>query len=323
MLNQVPIYMWLFRGVIFVAVLWMSYLIYDYLKKTRVIEESIDKVYMKTVNNERERIKKEQRIRYELGNHEKKGLFYQMDKMILQSNIRAYLPFMNTEFFLATVLGTSFLFASTVDAVTREFLYGLMAFVLWGMICFLIIYVMAGINYKKTEENITNFVNLLQNYSKTTDDINFIFSNIANYVDEPLKTALQETNTEIKSTGNLCTALENLQKKIEHEKFVEIIRNIEICSRYTANYAEIIDESRNSLRMYIKNKKERKEIIANGRIEILIIMLCSILVLYMMNGFTETNIIALLTSNIIGKMLILYMFIVLCVSIYTMFSIDK
>ena len=65
-------------------------------------------------------------------------------------------------------------------------------------------------------------------------------SKVCPYLDVPMRPALQECVSKARNTGNVEEALRNLELQIEHPQFRNLIRNLEICSRHEANYAETV-----------------------------------------------------------------------------------
>ena len=123
-------------------------------------------------------------------------------------------------------------------------------------------------------------------------------------------------------TGDRNQAIRNMEKRIEHEKFKELIRNLEICSRYEANYGEVIKDSRGLLREYLATVKERKAILNNARVEIAMILGCCGIVFWMMNDFTQTGILPLLLGNTAGNLLLAYCILMIFYAVWAV-AIDR
>lgn len=291
-----------------------------YLRKSRIVEKAIRGFILSGKNKEDGRFIEEQKLRFEEGKQEKTGFLCKLDHLVLQSNLKHYVSFLNTELYLFFALGSASIGFFITNALVHTWIAGIMAFVCILFIFYLVLYVLSGINYKKTEENIITFVNLMENYSKTSDDLLNILGKVSRYLGDPLKSAVEECYMEGRTTGNVSEAFYNLQLRIEHEKFKGIIRNLEICSRHEANYAEIIRDSRDILREYLAAKKERKSMINNARVEVSILIACSVFVLYMMDGFMQKSIISILMSSLIGQGLLLYSGIVM---LFTIFNVMK
>ena len=82
----------------------------------------------------------------------------------------------------------------------------------------------------------------------------------AQYAPSILAEALEECYIEAQTTGNVSAALMGLVDQFEHEKFKEIVINLEVCSRYTANLKVIVDSLRRNLMDAKRASQERRAI---------------------------------------------------------------
>ncbi len=299
------------------------YFLFLYLGKSRIINRSFTRAYDRTKEGEKLRSARERRKRFVEGNQEKINFLYRLDLLLLQSNCKRIFPFVNSEIFLIIMLSLSALGFVIADILSQSYILGIICSLFIILLFYLVLYIISGIHYKRTENEILTFINLLENYSKTSDDLISIFGRLFYYLEEPLKSAVEDCYIEGRSTGDLSFALSNLSNRIEHQKFKEVIRNLEICARHEANYGEIVNDSRGLLRDFIASQKERKAIIQNGRIEILIIMACSIIMVGMLNGFMERGLWQVLLQTLLGNFIILYCVAVLCACVITMVKFDK
>lgn len=310
------------KTVIFICLFAMFYFLSSYLKNNSAIQKSVAGMYKKALAGIENRRQQEVFIRQQEGAQEDSFL-HKLDKLIINSNIRKFFPFINTEIYILITTVTAGLGFFLMNFVSGNWILGLVTMLASFLIFYFVVYIMAGVNYKKTEDNIVTFTNLLENYSKTNDDLIAIFGKIFPYLDEPLKTAVEDCYYEAVQSGNRILALNNLTEKIEHEKFKEIIRNLEVCSRHEANYAEIITDSRHMLREYIANKEERKSAIQTGRIEVAVILISCLVIINLLNSFLQGSILAMLTSDLIGKAILVYCIVIIFISIYKLLSFDK
>ena len=311
------------KAALFLVLLLTAYFGFELLRNHKVITEAVENVYERTRAQEEKRLGEQERLRLEEGVQEKTDLLYRLDMLLVYSNIKKWIPLMNTEIFIGMAVLLSVAAYLLVSRFTGDWLFGLLGA---GSVClglYLILYFLAGFNYQRTEKSLTAFLNLLENYSTTSDDLIHIFHKVAINIDEPVQSALYECYTEAASTGNAGLAMRNLQKKIEHEKFKELVRNLEICSRYEANYAEIIKDSRSLIQEYSAYSQERKSIINNARIEILMIVGCCGLVFWMVDDFSSTGIMRVLLGTTAGNVLLLYCVAMLLAALWMVIAVDK
>ena len=302
---------------LFLALGLTAFLLLSYLKEHKVLSSVAETVYEKARAQEEDRQSEQQQLLLIEGRQEKTNLLYKLDLLVLQSNIRKLIPFASTEILLVlTILLAASGFA-VVTSITGTWIFGLLGFIGVCSLIYMVLYFMALSNYRKTEESLMTFINLLENYSSMEDEIIAIFSRIQTFLTEPVKSAVEQCCMEAEMTGDKGRAIRNLEKRIEHEKFKELVRNLEICSRYEANYGEVIKDSRSLLREYLAAVKERKSIINNARIEIAMIIGCCGLVFWMINDFTQTGIFSLLLGSTVGNLILVYCILMVLYALWT------
>lgn len=272
-----------------IAIMLYGTVVFGYLH----IAETIDLQKKRTdflervKQGETKRIHEEQARNEIEGKTDEKNFMLEFDRTITQSGLKAIFPALTSELFLGIMIISSCILGLLGIIVTGIFHLNMMIGLIVGIglgIC-IFYFVLNGMkrsNYKKTEKEILSFVNLVENYSKTSDDIISIFGKITPYVAEPLKSALDDCYAEARSTGDTEQALLHLQYKVEHEKFRETIRNIEIASRHQADYAAVIKDQRAVIAEYLRNEREKAAIIRSGRIEIVILFLLGVFLLFLL-----------------------------------------
>ena len=88
-------------------------------------------------------------------------------------------------------------------------------------------------------------------------------------------------------------------------------------------YAEIIKDSRSLIQEYSAYSQERKSIINNARIEILMIVGCCGLVFWMVDDFSTTGIMRVLLGTTAGNVLLLYCVAMLLAALWMVIAVDK
>ncbi len=247
-------------------------------KITKIVIDSFEESYDK-------RCSKSDKQKLVEGNIEETNILRSLDIMINRSGIREKYSFFTTEVFIALtiVIVVSTYFLSKF--INNYWGFNLLIAMFAGLACYFSIYYLSGISYEKIDSQITNFINYLENFASTNVDIVTIIEKTSFYMEDPLKSYLEKFVTESRQ-GKIKLAFQNLVDKIENVKFQQLIKNLEIASRHEANYKEVVSESRIILKGYFKNKEKRKELIRNGRIELIMMLLISTLVLKMVADIT-------------------------------------
>ena len=213
--------------------------------------------------------------------------------------------------------------ALIIVTLVSDISMGILAAAIIVLVYISLVLFLSNKNYKKVEENIVSFMNLIENYSKTNNDLITIFGKVYTYLDEPFRSHVQEAYYLGRRTGDTDLALETLQNSVQHKRFREIIRNLAICSHYEANYEEIIEDSRAQLMEYLAGKRERAAMVRNARIELIILCGTSWVVMYMMGSFIGENIIAALRDSFVGQLILVYLIVILAVVIFNLVFLGR
>ena len=105
---------------------------------------------------------------------------------------------------------------------------------------------------------------------------------------------------EAQTTGNVSAALMGLSEQFEHEKFKEIIINLEVCSRYTANLKVIVDSLRRNLMDAKRASQERRAIADSAIVEMVILSVMLLIVLVVVDTMVKASIWDILLHSIVG-----------------------
>lgn len=294
------------KGLLFIFLFLASYFLFTYLKDSNLIANGFKNFYEKAEADVEERKRLEKMQQVESGNTDKESLLLKLDKTITYSNIRKYVPFLNTGIFIFSLVIFSSL-ALILGTVLSDLSIGVALALAIILVYISVILFLSNKNYKQVEKNIVSFMNLVENYSKTNNDLIAILGKVYPYLEEPLKSNILEAYQLGKRTGNTDLALERLQNSVQHKYFREIIRNLTICSHYEANYEEVIEDSRSQLMEYLAGKEERAAMVRNARIELVILVATSAVVMYLMGSFIGQNVIAALRGTFIGEVILIYL----------------
>lgn len=307
---------------LFVLVFASCYTLFSYLKQNNIIESKIRSFYNKAEADVEERLRLEEIRKAETGNTDEENILLKLDRTITYSNIRKYIPFLNSTTYIFTMI----VFAAIALVIgTKLSGFGIGVFC-GGMIIFVYVValiLLADMNYRRVEGNVMTFINLVENYSKTNNDLISIMGKVYYYLEEPLKTYVEECYYLGQRTGDVDLALETLQQSVQHSKFKEIIRNLIICSHYEANYEDVVEDSREMLLTYLAGKRERAEMARNARVELSILVGASAAVYFMIQSFLGDSILRLLQTNIIGMIMLLYMVIILLIVFFQIIFIGR
>ena len=154
---------------------------------------------------------------------------------------------------------------------------------------------------RSVNENLLEFLNFLGNYSITAGEVTGIFNQVSRYVEEPMKSALEQCSYEAQTTGDAGLALLSMAEKIEHPKFKEVVHNMEVSIRYCADFKILVDTSRRSVREYLRMGEDRKGMLREAVINMLMLIAMSVFALFTVDGLVDRSVWEVLFFTIPGK----------------------
>lgn len=152
------------------------------------------------------------------------------------------------------------------------------------------------------DRNLLKFLDFLGNYSITAGEVTGIFNQVSRYVEEPLKSALDECCYEAQVTGDTGLALLSMAEKIEHPQFRELVRNLEISTRYCADFTALVNSSKRSVREYLRTGGERRNMLREAAVNLLLLLGMSVFILVTVDGLIERSIWQILFRTLPGRL---------------------
>ncbi len=156
-------------------------------------------------------------------------------------------------------------------------------------------------NLRRVNGSLMKLLNFLGNYSMTAPEVTGVFEQVARYMEEPIKSALDTCSYEAQTTGDAGLALLSMAERIEHPKFKELARNMEISIRYCADFSALVTSSRRSLREYLRVTQERKGMLREALVNMALLLGMSVAVLFTVGHLIDISVWWLLTGTLPGR----------------------
>lgn len=230
-----------------------------------------------------------------------KGILYRLERQLLYSGLTRKLPGLTPELYIT---------GNLLIAAFVYFLFSLAGGAWWlGMAAILIFEVSVTLlqnllilrNYNAVDENLLKFLDFLGNYSITSGEVTVIISQISGYMDEPLKSVLEECYYEAQTSGDVSMALLSMAEKVQHPKFKELVRNLEISMRYSADFTILVSQSRKAVREHIRMRQERKALTSEAWVNILILGAMTIVILKSVEALIGVPLEEILLQSWVGR----------------------
>ena len=261
--------------------------------------------------------------RKNLRDFEKKNtLWLSIEKQIEYSGLRLRLPsFSAGKLIVINVVVTGLLYWIAMV------LFGLPAALLVPVIFlfaeFMLLEILKSRNLKMTDEELPKLLDFLGNYSLTSGELMSIFSQISRYLKEPLRSALEECEAESRITGDMNMALISMAERIEHPQFKQLVRNLEITARYSADFKALVADSRRSMREYLSQNRDRKGMLREAGINMGLLLIMSVIVLLIVNLLIGGGVTEILFTTFVGRCAIGGMVFILILFMSQVFKLNK
>lgn len=305
-------YLFLF-GLLF----YIVYSMLNYFKYHSRMKKTIQNLYAQMSAQEKLRAENERRERDIHGAGIKRDFLGKLDERLAYSGIKEHLKWLTTEIYIIVLI---LLISITVIISTIKL--GVILGILLGFAVYtsfeLIISLLIAYRNKKTETIMLQFMNIVDNFSKTSDDLIAIFEKSARYIEDPLKSQIIDAVTIAKNSGDKLGALQELQDRVKNKHFKVLVRNLEISSRYETNYSAIVEDCRAIFHNYIKSEKEKRIIRQQGIMEIGTMLGAGMMCVYIMGDIAESSniLVTLMSGGIFEHFILGYLILTVVATLY-------
>ena len=231
----------------------------------------------------------------------KTSLTRKLDAMLLYSGLNRYIPIFNTENWILLQLifsGAVILIISTFKIALWK---GVLVISVFAAAQYILVSILIGGNYKRVDDDLLKFLDFLGNYSITSGEITSILYQISGYLEEPLRGALEECYYEAQTFGDTSAALLSMTKKIQHPKFAEVVRNIEVTMRYSADFTILVNQSRRSVREHMRMRQERKSLAKEAWVNMMILGAMTVVIFMTVESLVGVSVEEVLMGTWIGR----------------------
>jgi len=291
------------------------------LNKSRILRKKLQEAYesLDNASLHREREHKRNLALFET----RIGIINRIRKRFIYSGLGRIFTFLNPELWLIIriLAAASIYFISNL--LGNNWIYGFVSAIILSLVLHLTESLLIHRNYKAVDKNLLEFLNILGNYSITAGEVTGILNQVSRYMQEPLKSALDECYHEALTSGNTDMALLTLSDKIEHPKFKEVIKSIEICARYSADFTIVVRSSRRIIQDYMKACQERKGLAQESMVNMFILSIMLFVVLIVVDQMLEVSIWSILFQTLIGQIVVVVVIALLIAFYWQIATTDR
>ena len=289
--------MW--KVLVFVELIVAFVLLFSWMRRESIIHNLISRAYESMEEAASRRIA-DNRLKQEML-RQKKGKLYRLEQRLLYSGLPRRFPFLRPEVYVVGNLLIGVILYTLVSILTQSGWYGLRVVAVFEVLLYFFENYLIAKNYNATDEGLLKFLDFLGNYSLTSGEITAVLGQVGEYLEEPLKSALEECCYEAQMTGDAGIALLSMAEKIQHPKFKELVRNLEISMRYSADFTVLVSQSRRSVREYMRMRQERKALAGEAWVSIIILGAMTVVILMALEALIGIPIEDILWKTWLGR----------------------
>jgi len=274
-------------------------LLFAWIRKESIIHNIMHKAYASLEEAANRRVEDNRKGIAML--YRKKGKLYGLEQKLLYSGLARKFAFLSPEIYIVVNLVLIATVYALVGMFSGLWWLGILVIIIMEVLLHVIINVLMMRNYNATDEGLLKFLDFLGNYSLTSGEVTGVLQQVSGYLDEPLKTVLEECYYEAQMSGDTGIALLSMAEKIQHPKFKELVRNLEISMRYSADFTVLVSQSRRSVREYMRLRQERKALASEAWVNILILGGMTVVILKAVEALIGIPIEEILFHTWVGK----------------------
>ncbi len=239
------------------------------------------------------------------------------------SGIANKFPGVTVEIWLLMVMLSAAVVYMLSFAILKNLLHALLVMSAYVAVLALLESFLVIRNYKAVDDELLKFLNLLSNFSIANGEITSVFLQISKFLQEPLRTELEECYYEAHTSGDSKAALEVLEAKIEHPLFKEIVRNLIICIDYSANYKEVVSNSRKIVLDEQRARRERKAVANEAILNVLIISIMLFISLNIVDRLVKVSIWVTLLQTTFGQISLAAVGLIYLIFAWKIWTVDR
>lgn len=318
------------RAVILIVFIIAAYNLVMYFKNYSRVAANIQSAYLKMQDAEKQRMERERLERALKGMGANQGVLEKFDELLNYSGLKdikithrtkngtIITHRVTTEIALLMLVAIVCISVTISVSVTKSPLFGTILAVLEVVMAFTLLRVACYYRNKRIEDQMIKFMNLLENFSSSRDDIIDVLSGAAGYLDKPLGPILYDAVAQANASGDVGIALQMLQDRVSSKYFKQLVHNLELASHFEANYSTIVQDIRGIYTEYSKVDKEKSQMKVSGALQTMAIIIIGFFCIWMLGDVTgEENIIyALRMGGFIGNLLLVYLIVATILAFY-------
>lgn len=300
----------------------ITLLFYTTIVRTERLKQSWDKLFQQLHQGHLLKKEEVEKVKQLQGEAFRLPFIERIEIQIIYSGLQNKIPWLNGVtyiFFTLLITGLVFIFGLLFSTIRSTLLMAVLVL----LVPYLVMHLLAGRQYEAVKKEFPTFMRVISSFSKSYQDLLTILEASAGYVGDPIRENVSMAVIKARANGDVRGAMKWLADHVEYKLFKDLIKALEITSRHSLAYADIIEQY-----VVIAEKKnasveKQKVTVRKGRAGIAVMLLLGIVMFYLVlvsvNG--SNNImegIRMLQAGTAGQVLLWYMVCVFTGSLWYM-----
>lgn len=309
------------KVVLFFEILTCFFLLFWWIRQESIIHNLMYRAYenLELAAKRRE----EERRKGMLLKNTRKGILFRLEQQLLYSGLTGKIPFLTPELWITGNIILVALFYTIGTFFSNNWWFGILIVLIFEVSVYLLQNLLVLQNYNAVDKELLKFLDFLGNYSITSGEVTIILKQISGYLEEPLRSVLEECYYEAQTTGDTGMALLSMAEKIQHPKFKELVRNMEISMRYSADFTILVSQSRKSIREHMRMRQEQKALAGEAWVNILILGAMTVIILKTVEVLIGVPIREILLETWVGRGCLIGILVILFLFYNKIRKLDK
>lgn len=235
------------------------------------------------------------------GSIENNSLLYKLDRLVLTSGIKKYLPHFNGELFVISMAVLSIAGFFEGMMIFTNIFVALFLAIAQAVALFVLIKGLSGKTYNAIEDSTAIFISILSNHAKGSSDIVTIMQKTARSVTGPLRDIIEQFISDCERTGNIDIAFDYMKESIDNRQLQTIFINLKNCMHYQANYEEVLGQMMGQVAAGLSAREDRKNILFSMKMTLVIISITALIIVWIIGAGLGIDVKGSLIENVVGQ----------------------
>ena len=288
------------------AVMFLLIFVFSAIVHKRFKERNVwDNIVKRYRENTDKKLLNEAEFVTRFGSIENNSILYKLDRLVLTSGIKNYLPWVTGEVMLLGMVMAAMAGFFEGAILFQNVFVAIFLTAAQAVAVYVFFKALSGKTYNEIEDGTAIFISILSNHAKGSSDIVTIMDNTVPALSGPLRGIVQKFVADAENTGNVDIAFDYMKESVDNRQLQTIIINLKNCMHYQANYEEVLVQMMGQIAAGLSAREDRKNILFSSKLTLVVISIMQVIIVWIIGAGLGIDVKQILTGNAFGQMLLL------------------